>query len=592
MSKPSYNLPEVVEMDESEIKHIIALVRSTTWDDKIKNKIIKTIELSLWLPLFLKNKAITLHKLRTMIFGKGYNNKEPASTTGPVIPSEPDEAPQEPIIQEETEQALVNHSPERQDIINVSLVEQSPNSNSTQTGTELTDVVAPKKPGHGRMSHHVYNNATDIDLLLSLTVGDECPTLCGGTLGPYQPGILIKVLGQNFADVYRYHVEKLRCNLCGIIISADIPPEAQGNKYDETFIAMLAVMKYYLAVPFYRQENFQRMLGFPLPDSTQWDLIERLAGYCYSIFNTLKRLSGNARLLHNDDTYIKILEVVKQIKDGTAGDRTGMYTTGILADYEGHKIALFLNGRKHSGENVADILKNRSSDKEPIIQMSDALSANIPKGLKSILCNCLAHGFRKFEEIKDYFGEKCSKIIEMLSDVFENDSKTKAMNHEERLSYHQEYSKPIMDKLKSYMVTLLEKKEIEPNDYLGKAIKYMLRHWDKLTRFLSVAGAPIDNNVVERMLKIAIRNRKSAMFYKTLYSAGIGGMITSIIYTCHLANENPVDYLVALQRYEPDIRANTEAWLPWCYRETMAKCEVVDANPQGQRPQAENLAAA
>jgi transposase len=59
-----------------------------------------------------------------------------------------------------------------------------------------------------------------------------------------------------------------------------------------------------------------------------------------------------------------------------------MYTTGIIALYEEHKIALFLNGRQHSGENVGDILALRDPEKEPIIQMCDALSANIPKTLQ------------------------------------------------------------------------------------------------------------------------------------------------------------------------------------------------------------------
>ena len=74
-----------------------------------------------------------------------------------------------------------------------------------------------------------------------------------------------------------------------------------------------------------------------------------------------------------------------------------MYTTGIIALYEGHQIALFINGRQHSGENVGDILEFRDPGKDPIIQMCDALSANVPKDFETILCNCLSHGFRKFK---------------------------------------------------------------------------------------------------------------------------------------------------------------------------------------------------
>jgi len=147
------------------------------------------------------------------------------------------------------------------------------------------------------------------------------------------------------------------------------------------------------------------------------------------------------------------------------------------------------------------------------------------------------------------------------------------MTDEQRLSYHQEYSKPVMDELKQYMNSLLEEHLVEPNSELGQAIKYMLKRWPELTRFLTVASAPIDNNIVERALKIAIRNRKAAMFYKTKYSAQIGGMITSLIYTCFLAGENPDDYLTMLQRHQALVNKAPFQWLPWNYRETLQSLE-------------------
>jgi hypothetical protein len=36
-------------------------------------------------------------------------------------------------------------------------------------------------------------------------------------------------------------------------------------------------------------------------------------------------------------------------------------------------------------------------------------------------------------------------------------------------------------------------KEVEPNSGLGKAVTYLLRHWNGLTAFLREAGARLDN---------------------------------------------------------------------------------------------------
>lgn len=572
--KKLYDFPEVVDKDPSEIKHIIEQINMSALSDEVKNFVIKCVELALWLPVFLQRKAISIHRLRTMIFGKGYNRKDENNATSPneVEPIEPTNS---------TQQDGQDTGPVNTDTLQAS---------STTTPNEPDQSTHKKKSGHGRNPHTVYQNAIDISLVLKLTVGDDCPLWCGGRLGPYKPGVIVRVKGKNFAQVYRYHIEKLRCNLCGAIISPKKPADMGNEKYDESFKALMALMKYYVAVPFYRQEQFQRMLGVPLSDATQWRLIEQLAGYCYIIFQVLQRLAANGRVMQNDDTTLRILEVIKQIKEGTIGDRTGMYTTGIVADYEGHKIALFLNGQQHSGENVSDVLKWRDPEKEPIIQMCDALSANVPKGIKTILSNCLSHGFRKFDELRHYFPTECVIITRLLSRVFKFDQQTHCLSPEERLVYHQTHSQPLMEELKQYMASLLLEHRIEPNSDLGAAIKYMQRHWEKLTRFLTVAGTPIDNNVVERALKIAIRNRKSAMFYRTTYSAGIGGMITSLIYTCDLAKQNPHDYLIALQEHHASVLANPECWLPWNYRETMTSLTNT-ANLQEHAPPLDYLVA-
>ena len=111
---------------------------------------------------------------------------------------------------------------------------------------------------------------------------------------------------------------------------------------------------------------------------------------------------------------------------------------------------------------------------------------------------------------------------------------------------------------------------MEPNSALGKAISYLLRHWEKLTLFLRVAGAPLDNNVCERALKKAIRHRRNSLFYKTPHGAHVGDMFMSLIATCELCAANPFDYLTELDRHAARAASNPAAWMPWNYRGTLA----------------------
>ena len=112
---------------------------------------------------------------------------------------------------------------------------------------------------------------------------------------------------------------------------------------------------------------------------------------------------------------------------------------------------------------------------------------------------------------------------------------------------------------------------MEPNSGLGQAISYLLKHWEKLTLFLRAAGAPIDNNLVERALKKAILHRKNSLFYKTRKGAEMGDLFMSLIHTCELNGVNPFDYLTELQRHAEELKRNPSEWMPWNYRETLAR---------------------
>jgi hypothetical protein len=93
----------------------------------------------------------------------------------------------------------------------------------------------------------------------------------------------------------------------------------------------------------------------------------------------------------------------------------------------------------------------------------------------------------------------------------------------------------------------------------------MLKHWDPLTLFLRVPGAPLDNNICERALKKVILHRKNSLFYKTEFGALIGDMFMSLIHTCNLGGYNPFDYLMALMKHTQAVSAAPENWMPWNY---------------------------
>jgi len=254
-------------------------------------------------------------------------------------------------------------------------------------------------------------------------------------------------------------------------------------------------------------------------------------------------------------------------------DRTGVFTSGIVSTKEGRKIALFFTGRKHAGENLADVLRRRSAELKAPIQMCDALSRNLPEELKVILSNCMAHSRRKFVDVVENFPDECRYVLETLGKVYKIDATAREGNlsPEERLKLHQAESGPLMEKLHAWMTEVIETKKVEENCGLGEAIMYARKHWKKLTRFLEVPGAPLDNTIVERALKKAIIHRKASLFFKTENGAHVADIFMSLIHTCELQGVDPFDYLTELKRHPEEIQRNPKEWLPWNYRETLSR---------------------
>jgi hypothetical protein len=189
-----------------------------------------------------------------------------------------------------------------------------------------------------------------------------------------------------------------------------------------------------------------------------------------------------------------------------------------------------------------------------------------------MVANCLAHGRRQFVEVAERFPEECRHVLESLSVIYRNDgiARKKNLSPAARLEFHQAEIGLTMTELHTWLTRQFEDRLVEPNSSLGGAIAYMLKHWEKLTLFLRVPGAPLDNNVCERALKKAILHRKNALFFKTTNGAHVGDVFMSLIYTCELCRVNPFDYLTELERHADELASHPQRWMPWTYRQTLA----------------------
>lgn len=439
-----------------------------------------------------------------------------------------------------------------------------------QTAAPAPAPPKARRKGHGRRGAKAYTGARRIRVPHPrLQAGQVCPDCRKGKLRLQpKPATALHLTAQPPIAATVHEMEVLRCSLCGKTFTAPLPAEAGVQKFDPSVGVMIGLLRYGAGMPFYRLEQWQQNLGVPLPASTQWELVDDVARQIEPVADQLAIMAAQAPTVFNDDTTMRVGQLRKQIQKEEQPKRTGIFTTGIVAQPPEHPIALFFTGRQHAGENLKQVLAHRAKELPPPLQMCDGLARNKPTELDTILACCLAHGRRGFVDVASRFPEECRYVLESLRVVYQCDAEAKenGLNAQERLGRHQAVSQPVMAQLKAWLDKQIQDKRVEPNSALGEAINYMRGHWVELTRFLQEPGAPLDNNICERILKTAILHRKNSLSYKTERGARVGDLFMSLVQTCRLNRVNPFAYILKLVRHAAEVKADPTRWMPWNFQ--------------------------
>jgi transposase len=543
--------PEDVQLSREEGEALLARLEANTLTAEDRRVLGKVLTFYFWLLFALREAKLSLKRVKALVFGEKPKKPKPPSSGG------------------------------------TASGESGGGSETASSASHGVSTAAPaslpgKKPpppGHGRQGASVYRAAQTVACRHEeLAVGERCPACGRGSLYRLPPGVEMRLDGNALLSAVRYELEKLRCSACGQIFTASVPAAAGREKYTARARAVLVLARYYLGLPWHRLEGFQALVGVPVPDATQWDQGEIVGDCTHPVFKYLEQLAAQGEVIFQDDTLGRVLALIEENQKAAAqaraqgkakvDERTGMQTTALIVQVGERRICLYYTGRRHAGENLDALLTKREPGREKPLVMSDALRSNHAEEASLIRCHCLAHGRRKFTELEEDFPAERAMVVNALKLVYdhEDEAREKQLSAEERLVYHQTYSAPVFTTLKTWLEQQTTERLVEPNSSLGKAIAYMLDHWDTLTRVLKEPGAPLDNNVAERALKLWIRQRKNSLFYATEHSAYIASVLTSVIATCVQAGVNALDYLVAVQEHRQEVFTNPSAWLPWNYQ--------------------------
>jgi len=343
-------------------------------------------------------------------------------------------------------------------------------TSAAQAGS--TEVSAGRKAkGHGRNGVSAFVNAKHtVHGLASGLVGALCGACSAGRMTRYREKVVIRIIGQPLFAAEQHHLEQARCRACGKVERAQAPQEifeGLGSSYavyDWSACAMLVVMHYFAATPFKRLESLHAGWGIPVPDANLWRMVDETDDLLHPLYRALERHGvQKAVSLRIDDTGSAVVALARQIQaeldelevagKSTKGVRTGINATGVLLETAEGEIVLFFTGRHHAGEILDRLLQGRKPGGPRLVKVTDGASKNFDHQGRNELIEgvCNAHAFLKFRDIKDKHPTEYAVAGEVYKGVFDNDDEAKArgLSPTERMLFHRQHSKPLMERLKA-----------------------------------------------------------------------------------------------------------------------------------------------
>lgn len=448
----------------------------------------------------------------------------------------------------------------------------------------------PKPKGHGRNGASAYTNAKHIFHRLALAIiGSLC--ICGdGRMRRYREKITIRIVGQPLFGVEVHHFEQATCKMCGRIVRAVAPNNilegGVGSNYivyDYSACAMLIVMHYFGGIPFKRLESLHAGWEIPLPDSNQWQIVNKTDDDLRPLYNALESFGMRMAVsLRIDDTGSMVISIMRQINaeieearklgNSVKDIRTGINATAAYLETPEGTIILFYTGLHHAGEILDQLMKHRKNCPK-LVKVTDGASKNFDEGQRDLFIEgvCNSHAFLKFRAVKDHHPAEYAIAGEVYKQVFDNDdiAKSQGMTPDERMLYHEKNSKPLMEKLKAMCAGLVENRLVEPNSKLWEPVTFIINQWPRLTKFYEAPGVPLDTNLVEQCLIMPVRYLAASFNYQTGNGAEVGDHHMSLIATAQANDVEPAAYLEYCLKNHADLKKHPEKYFPWACRDKL-----------------------
>jgi len=359
------------------------------------------------------------------------------------------------------------------------------------------------------------------------------------------------------------HIQlKYACAECdeGGVVTASKPPQAlPKSNASPGLLAYLVVAKVMDGLPLYRQERIFDRLGYPLARSTQASWLIKAGQLIQPLLNLLHDALLTRDIILADETTFQVLK-----EPGRAPQTTSFlwcYRSGC-----GPPVVLFDYSETRAGRNPQAYLEGFSG-----YLLTDGYVGydSVRTALSQpLLVGCWFHVRQHFHDIvkaRPAGAEPglADEALAYINTLFRLERQWRTCSAEQRRQLRQQFSAPVLAQFKTWLERHLT--ATAPKTLLGKAIRYALRFWTRLTRFLDEGRLPLSNNETEQAIKLFVMGRKAFLFADSPAGAKALANLYSLVQTARANALEPWAYLkrVFTELPQAETVEQIEALLPW-----------------------------
>ena len=333
--------------------------------------------------------------------------------------------------------------------------------------------------------------------------------------------------------------EKRACRQCGEggVAAAPMPARIieKGLASDRVVIGAV-VAKYSDHLPLYRQSVIlERDAGIEISRATLDGWVMRVGELLSPLAAEMRRELVVANYIQADETPVDV-----QLHDGR-----GRNHQAYLWQYGrpgGGVVFEFQLGRGREGP------KRFLGEYSGILQTDGYGAYDRVGGPGLVHAACWAHARRKFFEAAQLNpGDVAAmQIVERIDELFGIDglARERGMDHAARHQLRRQQSQPLLETIRQEIETA--RAVALPASALGKAAKYTLTLWPRLTRFLEHPELELSNNLAENSMRPVALGRKNWIHVGSRQAGPKVAAILSVVESCRRMGIPIREYLAAV----------------------------------------------